>query len=183
MRLITCVLLVGLFCFFGFSQPTLFASTPDEWFIGPSIYHQIEYPNNVQFYLSGFSDEDLLEVRLKYSYSSSKILSYKYADPVSKGEILSEVTLETSGPNYIPPGTQITYFFELTSVQGKKYQSPQIKFYYLDPSIKWKSTKSKHLTLIWHDRNEDDINSLIEDVNEIKQMMMGGSKRGGNVLF
>ena len=166
MRLITCVFLVGLCCFFWFSQTTLFASTPDEWFIGPSIYHQIDYPNTVQFYLSGFSDEDLLEVRLKYSYNSSKILSYKYADPVSKGEIQSEVTLETSGPNYIPPGTQITYFFELTSVQGKEYQSPQIKFHYLDPSINWKSTKSKHLTLIWHDRNEDDINSLIQDVNE-----------------
>ncbi len=166
MRLITCVLLASLCCFFWFSQTPLFASTPDEWFNEPNIYHQIEYPNKVQFYLSGFSDEDLLEVRLEYFYNSSKILSYKYADPVSRGEIQSEVTLETSGSHYIPPGTQITYFFELTSIQGKKYQSPQIKFHYLDPSINWKSTKSKKMTLIWHDRNEGDINSLIEDVNE-----------------
>jgi hypothetical protein len=166
LRLITCVLLAGLCCFFWLSQTPLSASTPDEWFNEPNIYHQIEYPNKVQFYLSGFSDEDLLEVRLEYFYNSSKILSYKYADPASGGKIQLEVTLETSGPHYIPPGTQITYFFELTSIQGKKYQSPQIKFHYLDPSINWKSTKSKKMTLIWHDNNEDDINSLIEDVNE-----------------
>ncbi len=159
-------MLTGLCCFFWFNLTVLLASTPDDWFIEPSIYHQIEYPDNVQFNLTGFSNEDLLEVRLKYSYGNSKIISYKYIDPPSKGEIRSEVTLNTSGPNYIPAGTQITYFFELTSVKGKKYQSPQIKFHYLDPSIKWKSTELNHLTLIWHDRNESDINSVIEDVNK-----------------
>ena len=159
-------MLIGLCYFFWFSQPVLLASTPDEWFIEPRVYHQIEYPDNIQFYLSGFSNENLLEVRLKYSFSNSKILSYKYAEPPSKGEIHSVVTLNTGGSNYIPAGTQITYFFELTSVEGKKYQSPQTKFRYLDPSIKWKSTKLKHLTLIWHGRNKNDISAVIEDVNK-----------------
>jgi hypothetical protein len=73
--------------------------------------------------------------------------------------------LETGKGNYIPPGTRITYFFDITS-GGKTYTSEPNQFYYLDPSVTWKSTTSKHLTLIWHDRSEKEINSIVKKVIE-----------------
>ena len=146
-------------------HPILFASNPDDWSEKSNIKHQLNYPNYVIFFLSDIYEGEVSEVRLNYSFNNSKVWSYKYADTANQDKNRFEVLLETGKGNYIPPGTRITYFFDITS-GGKTYTSKPNQFYYLDPSVTWKSTTSKHLTLIWHDRSEKEINSIVKKVIE-----------------
>lgn len=158
--------MIGLVCLARLDHQELFASDPDNWFNEFGVDHKIEYSNHIIFSLSGSPNKKLSEVRLNYSFNNSKIWSYKYADTSTEYENRFEVLLETGKANYIPPATQITYYFNLISVEGDTYTSKQSKFYYLDPSVAWKSTTSKHLTLMWHDRNVNEINSVAKKVTE-----------------
>ncbi len=140
--------------------PPLIAFSPNDWFTEYDVRHQISYPEQLNFYLSGSSQEKISEIRLNYSFSNSKVWSYKYADPTSYSKNGFEVALSLTGNSYVPPGTKITYFFDLISVEGKTHTSNQNEFHYLDPSFEWQHTTWKHLTLIWHDRNKNDIESI-----------------------
>ena len=141
-------------------QTLLLASGPDNWFTEYRVQHQIYYPEEINFYLSGSWQEEIYEIRLNYSFANSSVWSYKYVDPSSYGKNGFEVALNPTGSKYIPPGTKITYFFDLVSISGKTHTSNQDEFYYLDPSVQWQYATSKHLTLIWHDRNRNDIESI-----------------------
>jgi len=79
--------------------------------------------------------------------------------------------LNLTGTSYVPPGTKIAYFFDLISAEGKTYNSRQNEFYYLDPSVDWQYTTWKHLTLIWHDRNQNDIESIAKKTTSSNQKL------------
>jgi len=70
--------------------------------------------------------------------------------------------LNLTGNSYVPPGTKIKYFFNVVSAEGKTHNSSQNEFYYLDPSVDWQYTTWKHLTLIWHDKNKSNIESIVK---------------------
>ena len=144
----------------------MIASTPVSWFTEYGVQHQIHYPEKINFYLSGYSQEEISEIRLNYSFSNSKVWSYKYSDPTSYGSNGFQVTLNLTGNSYVPPGTKIKYFFNIVSTEGKTHNSIQNEFYYLDPSVNWQYTTWKHLTLIWHDRNKNDIELILKKTSE-----------------
>ena len=121
--------------------------------------------------MSGSWQEEISEIRLNYSFSNSKVWSYKYAEGTDYGNNGFEVTLNLTGNSYVPPGAKIKYFFDIVSAEGKTHSSSQNEFYYLDPSVNWRYTTWKHLTLIWHDRNQNDIESIAKKTTSSNQKL------------
>ena len=65
--------------------------------------------------------------------------------------VSGEAELLTSGNNYVPPGTRLTYHFEVTDETGKVHLSDEEVFVYLDSRFEWLTVSEGIVTVYYND--------------------------------
>ena len=82
-----------------------------------------QYPTGIRFFLSASSSNEIDEIRVFFR-KTGKVTAGAYREAeFEEGNLVdAESILATgSGINYIPPGTEIFYFFEIRDEAGESY--------------------------------------------------------------
>ena len=110
------------------------------------------YPNSIRFYVTVSSDDEIEEIRVFFKKTGRVTASaYRPLDFEPANRISAEAFLFTGrGLNYIPPGTEITYFFEIWDATGASYRTPGQKIVYTDSRFQWVTLSSGPITIYYY---------------------------------
>ena len=103
-----------------------------------SMENSIDFGRSITVRLEAESDEPVTEVRAVYTARGNRLVSsYAYPEFTQDGAVvMAEVTVETGGRSYYPPGTEFEFVFELTTATGTD-STPPARVTYLDPDHQW----------------------------------------------
>lgn len=140
--------------------------------------HDINFPKEILFSVKGSSKVQLYEIKLVLQIGNSEVITYRYVkidQEIGDNEFVGTTTLGTSGRSYIPSGVSVTYYFEITNVEEKRYYTQPANFTYLDPQYSWKSMYIDPITVYWHGFSEDDVYAAVrstqEQVSKIREIV------------
>ena len=120
-----------------------------------SIRAESQYPSGIKFYVKARSSEEIDEVRV-YFRKTSRVTAGAYREVEfqdvsidSGSSITGEATLVTGlGGGYIPPGTEITYSFEVRDDSGAVYRTSDQVAVYNNPEFPWESLTEGPITVL-----------------------------------
>jgi len=121
-------------------------------------------PEGIQFSID-VSDVSLIEdIQVKFKIDGRKTVQYEY---VEIPEDLSLLTLTyffstSKADRYIPPGSSITYYFELFFKDGTKLRTEQKKGVVLDSRFEWNKVSGEIVDIYFHGPVGRRANKLLE---------------------
>jgi len=101
--------------------------------------HLMNFPVNISFELIGKSHIQIDEILFYYQLTNTNVRGYGYTSitgidsATDQHEFRAVFKLSTSGSNYIPSGTHISYHFDINYKDGQKQSTGPVSFDYLDP--------------------------------------------------
>lgn len=115
--------------------------------------HSIEtnFPKDVKFYVEAAGPDEIVQVRVHLkTIGQTTRSSYLQVDFEPGTNVRGEAELLTSGNSYIPPGTRLTYHFEVTDETGKIFLSEDEVFVYLDTRFEWLTVSEGIITVYYN---------------------------------
>ncbi|HIN38531.1 MAG TPA: hypothetical protein EYM77_12935, partial [Dehalococcoidia bacterium] len=108
--------LTGVFLIFMLSASSLSAAGGDIEVV--STGEEVSFPGNVDLSVTAEGDADIVEVRLFYRTVGSQVWAYAYPDFVPANRVTASLNLTGEVSTYLPPGTEVEYYYEITDAQG-----------------------------------------------------------------
>ena len=98
-----------------------------------------EFPEGIRFGLELRSIHTIEEIAVRFRIGQKTVGAYDYLHlQPSEDVTLADLFFRTNAAaNYIPPGTTISYNFEISDVEGHILTSPLEEFIYHDPRFDW----------------------------------------------
>ena len=128
---------------------------------------EIVYPSEIRFRITGTSEAPLRSITLRYTLGNSEVEQYTYMEFKNSGDFSASGLIRTHGDSYIPPGTKITYKYDIETSDHKPFTSETRALSYLDHNYTWKSHQGDYLTLLYHGTTESEIVELSETIDEL----------------
>jgi hypothetical protein len=110
----------------------------------------VSFPDEIEFELVLDSRVSVQEVTVHYQVARQEVVSYAYPDWEQSGRLRARFTLPTSGSDYIPPGTEIEYYYTLYDESGRSVETPRRLFAYEDTRFTWQVMPVGQVELYWH---------------------------------
>ena len=129
------------------------------------VEHELIFPKQVEFTLTGISNTEIVEVILFYKISQTGTWQYVYSKISGTGKIKATTVIATSGNSYIPSGVTIEYYFQVKDINGDSFKTQTFTFDYLNPKHKWSKTTKGPLSIYSHGIPSQVINNLLNDAN------------------
>ena len=126
----------------------------------------VRFPSGVDFDLVLEGDADIEEVRLYYRVAGSGVWNYTYPSFDPSNHVEASLSLNTSGTAYLPPGTEVEYFYSIRDTEGNAVRTPLASFIYLDDRFDWQTTQIGPLTLYWHDQRESRVRQVADQAEQ-----------------
>lgn len=127
---------------------------------------RIRFGQAVDLTLRVESDADITSIQTFYRPRGTRtITTYGYADFSPGREVTAHMTIPTASPTYYPPGVVFEVRYEVSDAAGNRIETEPLAIEYLDPGFDWRRLSRKNLTVIYHDRSEGSINSLLAEVS------------------
>ena len=126
----------------------------------------IQFPGLVAFDFAAQSSQEIVEVQLRYRTVESRIWSYAYPNFEPARQITARFNLKVDGAGFVPPGTQIEYYYVIRDVQGNVHQTPSTVLEYTDTRFAWEQTRVGPLVLMHHDIPRSRVAAVTEGVDE-----------------
>ncbi|PKB72728.1 MAG: hypothetical protein BZY75_05485 [SAR202 cluster bacterium Io17-Chloro-G7] len=134
------------------------------------------YPVGITFSISAQSSAEIEEVRVYFrntgrvTAGAYREVEFRAADadsagsPESNRSIKGEATLSTGlGGGYIPPGTEITYSFEIRDESGAVYRTPDHVALYTNTAFDWEFLTAGPITVLHYGQGSGTRAQLILD--------------------
>ena len=118
------------------------------------LNHSIDtnFPTDVKFYVEATGPDDIVQVRVHLKkIGQTTRRSYLQVDFEPGTSVSGEAELLTSGNNYVPPGTRLTYHFEVTDEMGRVLLTDDQVFVYLDTRFEWLTVSEGIVTVYYND--------------------------------
>ncbi len=130
---------------------------------------QNQFPNSIRFFVTALSTDDIEEVRVFFR-TTRRVTSGAYQElDFEADKLVSAATILPTGGgvNYIPPGTEITYHFEIWDASGAVYWTPRQKIVYADSRFEWR-TLSAGSVIVYHYGGlaEEQVRLIVETAGE-----------------
>ena len=111
-----------------------------------------QYPNSIKFFVTASSVDEIDEIRLFFRTTGRDTPgAYRALDFDADELVTAESFLPTGGgANYIPPGTEITYYFEIRDAAGAVSRTPQQKIIYTDSRFEWETLSSGSIIVYYY---------------------------------
>ncbi|MBM3943438.1 MAG: hypothetical protein FJ316_11070 [SAR202 cluster bacterium] len=110
------------------------------------------FPDDMRFYLTARSPNEINEVRVYFKRSGRSAGSaYRTVQFTPGTNITGESVLRTGlGDAYIPPGTEFEYYFEVRDRAGSVLRGASQPFVYMDSRLSWQSVTSGLVTVYYY---------------------------------
>ena len=112
-----------------------------------------EFPEGMRFKLEVESDFRIDDIRVTYEIGARGTTQYAYLDidqttrPLVNGELFQR---PNTNSRYIPPGTMIVYWFEITDENGDSILTERNTFRFDDARFEWEEVNLGAITILYH---------------------------------
>lgn len=153
--------------------PTAAANTGDIAVISSSATG--EFPDGIRFELRVQSSEGIEEIAVRLRIGQRTFGEYEYMDlePSSSGDRTDASLLfrTDTAARYIPPGTIVKYFFEITDEDGNRLDTDQQEFVYQDGRFEWDQVSDGIITVWYHGPVQSRAESILDAIQETLGIM------------
>lgn len=151
----------GLLAIFAFALPLAAQGTGIEVI---SQSHQNRFPDAIDFSVQARSESPIQEAIVFYSVSggAGNATNRGVAEFSPTTELSTTVKVETGNKKYLPPGTTVTYWWELKNAAGQTQKTESQTFTYDDPRFKWQSVEKDGVTVYWYDGSRSRAEEILD---------------------
>ena len=136
---------------------------------------EFRFPGDVVFDLAVEGEARIVEVRLFYRASPSGPWVYAYPELTAGHRVETSLNLKLSGMSYIPPGTEVEYYYSILDSEGNVLETKPETFLYFDNRFEWRTTDAGPLTIYWHNLNSERVRQVAKQVerslSEISELL------------
>lgn len=126
--------------------------------------HEIDYPRSVVFRLEAEADREITEVTLFYHLAGRPNRVYGYPEFTAGRRVSAEFSIRTGGPDYLPAGVEIEYYYQIRDSLGSVLETPRSTVAYLDPIYQWRQMREGDLIVTWHDIPAERVRAVVINV-------------------
>ena len=145
----------------------------------------VRFPGGVVFDLEVEGEANITEVKLYLKVSSGGIWSYSYPELTPSRRVETSFNLKVDGNRYLPPGTELEYYYSVRDAQGNSLDTSPETFVYIDDRFRWQTTDIGPVTLFWHDLSDKrvervarEVESSLAEIGGILQVDLDNRVRG-----
>ena len=154
--------LTGVFLIFMLSASSLSAAGGDLKVV--STGEEVSFPGNVDLSVTAEGDADIVEVRLFYRTVGGQVWAYAYPDFVPANRVTASLNLTGEVSTYLPPGTEVEYYYEITDAQGNVLRTEPTVVEYEDTRFDWEEVKVGPLTLRYYDQSDLRVRGVVRSL-------------------
>ena len=125
---------------------------------------EVRFPGDVVFNLEVEGESDIVEVRLYFRVPPSGMWMYTYPDLAPSRHVRTRFDLDISGISYLPPGTELEYYYSVVDSRGNVLDTSPETFMYVDGRFRWRSTRAGPLEIYWHDLSDKRVQEVARQV-------------------
>jgi hypothetical protein len=140
-----------------------------------------DFPNGIIFKLDFESEEPVKEVRFRYAIAPDGSQAYAVPECIGVTSVQCTFDLKSTVDNFLIPGVEITYFWEIKDQAGRTVETGPGRYMYEDDRFQWKSLSEGGLTVWFYAGSEGDVRNLLSVGRETLERM--GSLLGAEVDF
>jgi hypothetical protein len=130
---------------------------------------QNRFPEGILFTLLTASASPIEEVRLRYSIAPDGAAASGVAECTGEAVVNCTFELQSKPRTFLPPGTEITYFWDISDTAGSTLQTEPQLFVYEDTRFDWQSVSEGNLTVWWYAGSEDEARAVLHAALESLQ--------------
>ena len=127
---------------------------------------ETDFPGDLNFTLTAQGDVEIVEVQLLYRIVGSNIWSYAYADFSPGQQVNTNITLAVGRPTYLPPGTELEYYYVISDAQGNLHRTEIKLVEYADRRFQWDRTQIGRLVLLHHGLSQSRVRAVSKEVED-----------------
>lgn len=127
---------------------------------------EVDFPSGLSFTLAARGDADIVEVQLLYRIVGSDVWSYAYPNFSPGARVATNLNLRTGGSVYLPPGTELEYYYIIRDDQGNVHQTVPKLIEYSDNRFQWERAQIGQLALLHHGLSQSRVDSVSREVEE-----------------
>jgi hypothetical protein len=120
-----------------------------------------DFPNGIIFRLDFESEQPIQEVRFRYAIAPDGSQAYGVPECAGTTSVQCTFDLKSTADNFLIPGVEITYFWEITDGTGRTVQTDPGRSMYEDDRFQWKSLSEDGLTAWFYSGSESDVRDLL----------------------
>ena len=126
-----------------------------------------EFPRGFSIKLQATGDTEIASVAVRLTIGQNTHGAYNYLD-LTRGRVVDgELFWRTDTANrYVPPGTVITYRFEIEDATGSRHETKPQQFIYRDPRFDWKEVAEGQVIVAYHGPVRSRAQNVLEIMNE-----------------
>ncbi len=125
---------------------------------------EVDFPGNVDLSVTAEGDSDIVEVRLFYRTVGSRVWAYAYPDFVPANRVTASLNLTGEVSSYLPPGTEVEYYYEIRDAQGNVLRTDPTVVEYEDTRFDWTEVKIGPLTLRYYDQSDLRVRGVVRNL-------------------
>ena len=125
---------------------------------------EVNFPGNVDLSVTAEGDPEIVEVRLFYRNVGSKIWAYAYPEFVPANRVTASLNLTGEVSTYLPPGTEIEYYYEIRDAEGNMLRTEPTVVEYEDTRFDWSEVKVGPLTLRYYDQSDLRVRGVVRSL-------------------
>ena len=135
-----------------------------------------EFPRGFSIKLQATGGTEIASVAVRLTIGQNTSGAYNYLD-LTKGQVVDgELFWRTDTANrYVPPGTVITYRFEIEDATGSRQETKPRQFIYRDPRFDWKEVAEGQVTVAYHgpvrSRAQEVLEIMIETIDKMASVL------------
>ena len=110
-----------------------------------------EFPDGIRFTAQIQGENDIDSVAVRFRIGQETRGAYEYLEFEKAKLVNSELFWRTNtSARYIPPGTIITYNFEIEDSEGNRLETEQEEFIYFDARFEWEEVQEGPVAVAYH---------------------------------
>ncbi len=125
---------------------------------------EVDFPGNLDLSVTAQGDDKIVEVRLFYRTVGSRVWAYAYPSFIPSNRITASLNLTGEVSSYLPPGTEVEYYYEITDSQGNILRTYATVVEYTDTRFDWNEVKIGPLTLQYYDQPASRVRSVAKSL-------------------
>jgi hypothetical protein len=124
------------------------------------------FRESVTFTASAESSAEIVEANLFYQVVGQVASSRNAADFEPGTTVEAEFVIDETDPsNYLPPGTELQYWWGFVDAEGNELKTEKKTLLYLDNRYDWQTLDNERLTLYWYEGGDDFGQALFDRAN------------------
>jgi len=136
---------------------------------------QNQFPEGALFSLFMASASPVEEVRLRYSIAPDGTAASGVAECTGETAVTCTFELQSKPGTFLPPGTEITYFWGIRDAAGLTLQTEPQLFVYEDTRFDWQSVSEGNLTVWWYAGSEEEaravLRAALESLHDMSELL------------